>query len=102
MQTFSANDAKQNLGAVIDAALREPVTITKHGRPTVVVTAEADYRELQAIAHAYLKAEVKKGIDDLEAGRVRTFETHDELKRFGEEIKERTRARLEKSSGPTG
>ena len=94
MQTFSAFDAKQNFGEVIDAALRGPVSITKHGRPTVVITSDEEYRGLQLLAHEYLKTEVKKGIDDLEAGRIHTFETPKDLRRFGEEIKRRTRERV--------
>lgn len=96
MQTFSANDAKQNFGEVLDAALRGPVSITKHGRPSVVITSEQDYRELQQLVHDYLKTEVKKGLDDIDAGRVRTFETEKDLQRFGEQIKKRTRARQQK------
>lgn len=87
MQTFSANDAKQNLGAVIDAALQKPVVITKHGRPAVVVTSEASFRELQQLVQGYLKAEIRKGIDDIQAGRFRAFETHDDLKKLFLEIK---------------
>lgn len=96
MQTFSANDAKQNFGEVLDAALRAPVSITKHGRPSVVITSEEDYRELQQVVHEYLKAEVKKGVDDIEAGRVHTFETGKDLQQFGEQIKKRTRASQQK------
>ncbi len=91
MQTFSANDAKQNLGAVIDAALREPVAITKHGRPAVVVTSEASFRELQQLVQGYLKAEIRKGIEDIEAGRYQAFETHDDLKKLFTEIKNEVR-----------
>jgi prevent-host-death family protein len=93
MQTFSANEAKQNFGEVIDAALRAPVAITKHGRRSVVITSDEDYRELQQFVHAHLKAEVRKGIDDLEAGRVHAFETPAELSAFIGGIKKRVRAK---------
>ena len=48
MNTFTSNDAKQKFGEVIELALQEPVSITRHGRPSVVVTSDADYRELLA------------------------------------------------------
>lgn len=93
MQTFSANEAKQNFGEVIDAALREPVAITKHGRRSVIITSDKDYRELQQFVHAHLKAEVRRGIDDLEAGRVHAFGTHEELSAFIGGVKARVRAK---------
>lgn len=46
MTTVTANDAKQNFGKVIDQALRGPVSVTKHGRPLVVITSNAEYEEL--------------------------------------------------------
>jgi antitoxin Phd len=46
MITFSALEAKNRLGQILDAAQREPVTITRHGRPAVVVLAVQDYEAL--------------------------------------------------------
>ncbi len=48
MSTFSALEAKNRLGQILDAAQREPVTITRHGRPAVVVLAIQDYEALLA------------------------------------------------------
>ena len=48
MSTFSALEAKNRLGQIIDAAQREPVTITRHGRPAVVVLAVQEYEALLA------------------------------------------------------
>ena len=42
MKTYTANDAKQSFGLVIDEALQAPVTITRHGRAVVVMTSETD------------------------------------------------------------
>jgi antitoxin Phd len=46
MSTFSALEAKNRLGQILDAAQREPVTITRHGRPAVIVLAVQDYQAL--------------------------------------------------------
>lgn len=43
MKHFAATDLKQTLGEVLDAAAREPVTITKHSRPRFVVMSIEDY-----------------------------------------------------------
>lgn len=44
-----------------------------------------------------LRAEVRKGIDDLEAGRVRTFETHADLSAFFEELKDKISAKAKRA-----
>lgn len=68
MNTFTSNDAKQKFGEVIELALQEPVSITRHGRPSVVVTSDADYRELLAFKYERLKEEVVKGFESFGDG----------------------------------
>ena len=46
MKTLSAKDAKYGFGRLIDLARAEPVTISKHGRPVVVVMAVEEYERL--------------------------------------------------------
>jgi prevent-host-death family protein len=68
MQIVTANDAKQNFGHVIDQALQEPVSITKHGRPSVVITSDVEYKELMELKREHLKKEVHKGFESLDRG----------------------------------
>lgn len=68
MKTYTANDAKQSFGLVIDEALQEPVTITRHGRPVVVITSEAEYKEFVKLKEEKLKSEVQKGFYELDNG----------------------------------
>ncbi|MDA7497098.1 type II toxin-antitoxin system Phd/YefM family antitoxin [bacterium] len=68
MQIVTANDAKQNFGHVIDQALQGPVSITKHGRPSVVITSDAEYKELMELKREHLKEEVRKGFESLDRG----------------------------------
>ena len=68
MNTFTSNDAKQKFGEVIELAQREPVSITRHGRPSAVLTSDADYRELLAIKHERLKDEVARGFESFGKG----------------------------------
>ena len=49
MQTISAKDAKYGFGRLIDLARVEPVAVTKHGRPVVVVMAVEEYDRLRGI-----------------------------------------------------
>lgn len=46
MRTFSARDAKNRFGYLIDTARQEPVSVEKHGRPVVVVLSVEDYQRL--------------------------------------------------------
>jgi prevent-host-death family protein len=46
MKTFTANEAKQKLGLVLDTARTGPVTVTKHGRPEFIITTRDDYDNL--------------------------------------------------------
>ena len=70
MRRMPALQAKTRFGALLDAAQREPVAIEKHGRPVAVLMSAEDYRELEALKLAQLREDVRKGLDDIDAGRV--------------------------------
>ena len=70
MKTVTANEAKQNFGQVIDKALQGPVSITKHGRPSVVITSDAEYKELINLKRKLLQAELREGFGSLDRGEV--------------------------------
>lgn len=69
MRNMAAADAKNRFGELLDTAQREPVTIEKHGRPVAVMLSSEEYKDLMALKLAGLKAEIDKGIADIEAGR---------------------------------
>jgi prevent-host-death family protein len=70
MRSIGALEAKNRFGELLDTARREPVTIEKHGRPVAVMLSTEDYHEFEALKLAQLRGEIRKGFDDLEAGRV--------------------------------
>jgi prevent-host-death family protein len=72
----TANTAKQQLGQVLDTALTAPVSITKHGRPTFVLTSKEGYDSLTQLKFEHFKREVQIGFDSLDRGEfsARTFE----------------------------
>ncbi len=47
MKTFSAKEAKQHFGELMDTVQREPVSIEKHGRPVAVMLSEVEYEEMK-------------------------------------------------------
>lgn len=50
--TWSVQDAKNRFSEVVDAAQRKPQTVTKHGKPAVVVVAADDYERLRQLERA--------------------------------------------------
>ncbi len=70
MREFASTEAKDKWGHISDTAMREPVTITRHGRPSLIVTSVQDYQALQRLKHSQLKADIQEGLADLEQGRV--------------------------------
>ena len=49
MRVESATNAKNNFGAIMDAAMREPVIIQKSGRNAVVMMSYEEYEEKKEI-----------------------------------------------------
>ncbi len=48
-RSWSVQDAKNRFSEVIEAARRQPQTVTKHGKPAVVVVAAEEYKRLQRL-----------------------------------------------------
>ncbi len=53
MRSMSAKEAKDGFGTLLDAAQREPVTITKKGRAVAVVLSKEDFERFEAMEDAY-------------------------------------------------
>jgi len=49
MRTFTAADAKNKFGEMVDTALSAPVAITKYDRPVLVVMAFQEFARLRAL-----------------------------------------------------
>jgi len=67
---LNASDAKREFGDVLLKAQKAPVRINKNGKPVAVVISATEYEQLEAMREDYLKAEIREGIADLEAGNV--------------------------------
>ena len=52
MKTLTAKDAKYSFGRLIDLARAEPVVVSKHGRPVVVVMSVEEFEQLEERALA--------------------------------------------------
>jgi antitoxin Phd len=51
-RNWSVQDAKNRFSEVVEAARRTPQTVTKHGKPAVVVVDVAEYERLQRLERA--------------------------------------------------
>ena len=51
-RSWSVQDAKNRFSEVVAAARRQPQTVTKHGKPAVVVVDVAEYERLQRLDRA--------------------------------------------------
>ncbi len=74
-RNWSVLDAKNRFSEVVEAARRKPQTVTKHGKPAVVVVDVAEFERLRRLerAQAPSLAEVLLAIpqDDREFPRLR-------------------------------
>ena len=48
---WSVQDAKNRFSEVVEAAQYRPQTVTKHGKPAVVVVAANEYERLRRLEH---------------------------------------------------
>jgi len=51
-RSWSVQDAKNQFSALVEAARHAPQTVTKHGKPAVVVVDAADYERLRKLEQA--------------------------------------------------
>lgn len=64
MKTVAAKDAKERFGELMDRAQVEPVQVSKHGRPYIVMLSKEMYERLQMLedlAWARAAEEAEKG-----------------------------------------
>ena len=65
-----AAEAKTNFGALLEKVQREPLTISKNGRPVAVLMSMDEFDTHQRLKLERLRLEVQAGLADLRAGKV--------------------------------
>ena len=68
-KTMPAAQAKTNFGSLLDSVQREPVTISKNGRPVAVIMSMQEYEVHEELKLERLRHEIRKGLDALEDGK---------------------------------
>ena len=64
MKYFTAKDAKNQFGRLLDTARSEPVLIAKHGRPVAVVVAFEEYERLDEVEKSYWRGKAIEADDE--------------------------------------
>lgn len=65
-----AAKAKTNFGELLERVQREPVAISKKGRPVAVLMSVDEFEDHQRLKLEQLRREIGAGLEDLEAGEV--------------------------------
>ena len=60
MGMLTSKDAQNKFGAMLDAAQKEPVTITRRDRPVAVVVSTERYAELEALEDSVWAARARE------------------------------------------
>ena len=60
MKSVTALEAKNRFGEVLEAAQRQPVSITRNGRPSVVVISAESYARRQRMARERLRLAMRR------------------------------------------
>lgn len=68
MNSFTASEAKVQFGELLSQAMREPVSITKNGRPKAVLMSWEDYNQIEALKLDHLRATLAHSIEQAERG----------------------------------
>ena len=63
MRTFTAAEAKNRFGEMVDQARAAPVAITKYERPVLVVMAYEEFERLRALDRAVSRSPGNAGED---------------------------------------
>ena len=69
-KAIPAAEAKTTFGALLEKVQREPLTISKNGRPVAVLMSMDEFDTHQRLKLERLRREVQAGLADLKAGRV--------------------------------
>ena len=70
MEIFTANEAKNHFGEIILKSQREPVQVTKSGKPIVMVVSMEEYNASEELKLRYVREHIEESLKDIENGNV--------------------------------
>lgn len=60
MEIYTSSDAKREFGEVLTKSQREPISVTRNGKPVAVVLSSIDYEKMKL---QVLRSELVKGLN---------------------------------------
>ena len=74
METLTANKAKTHFGEMLMKVQREPINVTKNGKPVAIVIATEEYQhlKLQALRSALIEGEESEDIKNFSIDAIKT------------------------------
>jgi prevent-host-death family protein len=70
MEIFTANEAKNRFGEVLLKSQKEPVQVTRSGKPVVMVVSIEDYNVSEELKLRYVREHIQEGLADVASGNV--------------------------------
>ncbi|WP_414161196.1 type II toxin-antitoxin system Phd/YefM family antitoxin [Serratia sp. BNK-12] len=75
MHILTANEAQTQFGDLLLKAQREPVQITRNGKPVAVVVSAEDYEQIEAMKLQLLQMKIQRSQHDMAIGNAVDGET---------------------------
>ena len=70
MEVFTANEAKNRFGEIILKSQREPVKLTRSGKPIAVIVSIDEYNATEELKLRYVRDHIQAALADIENGNV--------------------------------
>ncbi|MFJ5161001.1 type II toxin-antitoxin system Phd/YefM family antitoxin [Pantoea sp. NPDC088449] len=75
MYLLSANEAKTQFGDMLLKAQREPVQISRNGKPVAVVISAEEYQAIEAMKQQFVQEKIARARNDIANGQLTDGET---------------------------
>lgn len=75
MYLLSANEAKTQFGDMLLKAQREPVQISRNGKPVAVVISAEEYQAIEAMKQQFLQEKIARARNDIANAQLTDGET---------------------------
>jgi prevent-host-death family protein len=75
MEVFTANEAKNRFGEVILKSQKEPVQVTRSGKPVAVVMSIEEYNATEELKLRYVREHLQEALMDLKNGKIEDGDT---------------------------
>ena len=75
MEIFTSNQAKNRFGELMMKSQKEPVQITRSGKPIVMVVSIEEYNFMEKLKLRYVREHLKESLADTENGNFKNGDT---------------------------